>query len=242
MAGYAFSIWGIIYAFGCSWMIYQVLPARWEWVNHVVGFKMVWNLAANSLWLFAFGNEWGRLWVSVVVIFGGILLPLTLLHHDMRIAYGPDTHASISEALFGNVFVSLYLGWTCVACIANVAVALTPGDEYATLGLGAAVWSIVMQLVALAIGVWFCVVKRYALNRCGCGIVSASPRLGVCFAMCCLSFAVCRVSFVVCRVSCVVCYVPCVVCRVRCVRVCRHGTAHPARPSVCIICVCVVWA
>jgi hypothetical protein len=49
-------------------------------------------------------------------------------------------------------------GWTCVACIANVAIAFTPkGDTVADLGLGAAPWSVIMQCVAVALGTVLCI-------------------------------------------------------------------------------------
>ena len=96
-----------------------------------------------------------------MVLFAGILAPLVLLHRDMRISYGKASTASVTDSLLLNVFVSLYLGWTCVACIANVAIASTPHDgQYAHLGLGAHVWSIIMQLVAFALASWVCVMQR----------------------------------------------------------------------------------
>ena len=70
------------------------------------------------------------------------------------------------RVLCRNVFVSLYMGWSCVACIANVAVALTPvGEDVAHAGLGAHVWSIVMQCVAASLAVVFCVV-RWCVGTC----------------------------------------------------------------------------
>jgi hypothetical protein len=159
-AGYAFAIWGFIYAAGAAFMLFQLFPSRWEWVHRVVGFRLVWNLVGNCLWLFAFGNGWGDLWVSVVVLFLGILAPLILLHSSMGISYGEQSTATLAETLATYVFVSLYMGWSCVAAIANVAVAATPEGSMAHAGLGAHVWSIIMQVVATALGAWFAVVRR----------------------------------------------------------------------------------
>ena len=56
-AGYAFSIWGVIYLFGCLFMLDQLRPSRHDWASATLGGKMAWNLAGNCLWIFAFGTS-----------------------------------------------------------------------------------------------------------------------------------------------------------------------------------------
>ena len=78
-AGFAFSIWGIIYLFGAAVIVFQSLPKNADWTRRVVGPWMLINLLANAAWLPIFQNELVNLWLSVGVIAGGILLPLCVL-------------------------------------------------------------------------------------------------------------------------------------------------------------------
>ena len=60
-----------------------------------------------------------------------------------------------------------FAGWTCVACVANVAIAFTPhGGPVFNGGLGAHVWSIILQIV---------VVRATLLPTSGVYTVYAAP-------------------------------------------------------------------
>jgi len=153
-AGYAFAIWGVIYALGTCCVLFLAAPTKWKWaVDHVGPFLAI-NLAANAMWIFAFTSEWAGLWLSVALIFCGLLVPLVVLHR--RLSIGSDMRpVTVTEFMCVHLFISLYLGWTCVACIANVAVAATPtgGPAPEPLGWSPSTWSIIMQTVAATLAI-----------------------------------------------------------------------------------------
>lgn len=162
-AGYAFSIWGLIYFLGALYSIFQLMPSRRAWAfPHNVLFLC--NYAGNTLWTFAFTGEWGGgLWPSTVIIFVGVMAPLAALHVRMGIGgHSGAARATFSELLFAHAFVSLYLGWLVVACVANVSLSLTPrgGPAPSLGGLSPSGWSIIMQCVATALALLVLALRR----------------------------------------------------------------------------------
>jgi hypothetical protein len=151
-----------------GFVILQATPARAAWVARRVGWLFVANCALNSFWLVAFAREWAGMWVSVAVIFAGVLAPLIAIYVRMdpgvphaapaallpRLAGGkratPPRRVTPAELVFGHTFFSVYMGWGVVACVANVAIALTPrgGPPPALAGASPSAWSIALQLVA----------------------------------------------------------------------------------------------
>jgi hypothetical protein len=168
-AGYAFAIWGVIYALGTCCVLFLAAPTKWRWaVDHVGPFLAI-NLAANAMWIFAFTQEWAGLWLSVALIFCGLLVPLVVLHR--RLSIGSDLRpVTVTEFVCVHLFISLYLGWTCVACIANVAVAATPtgGPAPELLGWSPSTWSIVMQTVAATLAIVLLALSRYVRSSATC--------------------------------------------------------------------------
>jgi hypothetical protein len=190
-AGYAFSIWGIIYSLEAGFVVLQALPSRSAWTERVTGrpalFSFLLNSLGNAFWLVTFAAEWGSMWVSVAVIFLFILAPLVALYLRLDIGvpapYRPlslllpgkassSSSSSLSapsapsaspraitwaEFVFAHTFVSVYMGWVCVASIANTSIALTPRGAGASggpglAGLSPSAWSVAMQVVAFALG------------------------------------------------------------------------------------------
>lgn len=162
-AGYAFSIWGLIYSAGAAFIVFQCASrSRWSWVYERCGPWFAINFVGNSLWIFAFTNEWGQLWVSTAIIFVLVLGPLIVLYRRIG-GCGLRSDATAAEFFLCHFFVSIYLGWVCVACIANVSLSLTPsgGPAPAELaGASASVWSIIMQTVAAALALVFIAVYK----------------------------------------------------------------------------------
>jgi hypothetical protein len=180
-AGYAFSIWGLIFSLGVGFIFLQALPSRREWTRKL-GLAFGVNSVGNGFWLVAFANEWGGIWVSVAVIFSLILLPLVYLYLKLDVGVreaspfagllslvrgggggGGVTTSTITtspkrrnitwqELVFAHTFVSVYMGWVTVACVANVSIALTPKNAGATPpplgGISPSAWSIAMQITA----------------------------------------------------------------------------------------------
>jgi len=65
-AGWAFSIWGIIYSMITVFVVYQALPSKWatsrnnELIFGKIGYWFTYNMIANAVWLLIFGqdNKW----------------------------------------------------------------------------------------------------------------------------------------------------------------------------------------
>ena len=175
-AGFAFGpIWSATYTLAAAHVIWQALPAQRGWAaarSPWFARVLALNLVANGAWILIFVNE--ALWASVAVIVLGLLLPLVFLYLALDVGRGvglvgpkrfPQPAArgvALTEFIVSHVFVSLYLGWVCVATIANVSIALTPrlpdagaaaGVGPTLAGLSASSWSLVMQAVAFSLGV-----------------------------------------------------------------------------------------
>ena len=158
-AAYAFSIWSVIYIALAALCGYAFSPARAEWTRDKLGWPLVVNLLTNAIWLPIFQSEFLALWPSVLLIFAGILAPLIQLYQSLGVGGWRGPPVSYSELLCAHFAISIYLGWLIVACVANVACALTPAYGVANLGWSASGWSIVMQIVASALGAVFLVQK-----------------------------------------------------------------------------------
>jgi tryptophan-rich sensory protein len=115
-AGYAFSIWGLIYLALGVYVAYQAFWARPDETlyDRLAPWLMV-NLVANSLWLPTFQYELIALSVIFMLIILGTLIQL-------QIMLTKDTTLPTRERAGVRVPFSLYLGWISVATITNLAV------------------------------------------------------------------------------------------------------------------------
>ena len=115
-AGYAFSIWGLIYLTLGIYAFYQAFWARQDQnlYDRLAPWLMV-NLLANSLWLPTFQYELIALSVVFMLVILGTLVQL-------QIILAQDTTLPTRERAGVRVPFSLYLGWISVATITNLAV------------------------------------------------------------------------------------------------------------------------
>jgi benzodiazapine receptor len=140
-AGYAFSIWGLIYLGLISFGIYQVLPARIGDASlHPVRYWLMVNLVINGLWLVAWHYQ--VIWLSVLLMLG-ILVSLIFANLPLH------ANANLAPHWVRWTF-EVYMGWITVATVVNVSVWLfdmgmfTGGDEL--------IGFILVMLVATIIG------------------------------------------------------------------------------------------
>lgn len=135
-AGITFSIWGIIYLL---LLIYSVV--QFTGSNQIVIRNISWFFAAscilNALWIVFW--HYGKLPLSLLVMLGmlGSLIYINIIIRDLPL--------SIIKASFG-----IYLGWICIATIANVT-ALLVNYNWNGLGLSGEVWTIIMICIGAAI-------------------------------------------------------------------------------------------
>lgn len=116
-AGYAFSIWGVIYLLLAAFIVYQALPAgRANPRLQPMRPLFVISAAFNALWLVS----WHALWIPVSqALMIALLLSLIALYVRGRLWRGP---ASAAQLLLVELPFSIYLGWISVAAIANTAI------------------------------------------------------------------------------------------------------------------------
>jgi hypothetical protein len=128
-AGITFTIWGIIYLL---LLIYCILQFRQS--NHTISMQIGWafglSCLLNAAWIVCW--HYGRLPLSLVAM-TGILVALIYINMLIR-----DLPFGIIKASFG-----IYLGWICIAMIANVT-ALLVHYNWQAWGLSEETWTIVM--------------------------------------------------------------------------------------------------
>lgn len=128
-AGVTFSIWGIIYLLLVVYCIVQFTGA-----NQIVITRISWlfgvSCILNALWIVCW--HYGKLPLSLLVMLG-MLVSLIYINILIR-----DLPPGIVKASFG-----IYLGWICIATIANVT-ALLVRYNWGRLGLSEEIWTISM--------------------------------------------------------------------------------------------------
>ncbi|HOO99306.1 MAG TPA: tryptophan-rich sensory protein [Bacteroidales bacterium] len=105
-AGLTFSIWGVIYLLLAVFCVLQFAEANHTVINRI-GWWFVISCLLNSLWIVAWHYQ--KLPFSLIIMLGMLV---TLIYINMQIR---DVPAGIIKASFG-----IYLGWICIATIANV--------------------------------------------------------------------------------------------------------------------------
>lgn len=140
-AGYAFSIWGLIYLglFGFV-VFYGVLTkstAAKEKTISGIGWRFVLTCIANSLWVVAWLYEYTFL--SVLIMLALFIALLNILQHIRTNV----ENSSFKTRLLLKWPFHIYAGWISVALIANVA-ALLKKIAWDGFGLAETTWTIVM--------------------------------------------------------------------------------------------------
>ncbi|MHC5037398.1 MAG: tryptophan-rich sensory protein [Planctomycetota bacterium] len=152
-AGYAFSIWGLIYLGLIAYGLFQSLPSQRENPRlRRAGYALAFTGIVNAAWLSCWHHE--RFVFSVAVMF---LLLLTLIFIYLRLEVGRVRVGRIEQVCI-HAPVSIYLGWITVATIANVSITLThlAWDGW---GLSPQAWTLVM------LGVAVCIATGIAFSR-----------------------------------------------------------------------------
>jgi hypothetical protein len=144
-AGYAFSIWGLIYLSLSVYAVAQLLPSQ---RNVPVYDRLAGPLIVISIlsiaWVIVFSYE--RLGLSVVIIAGMLLTAIVLFGRVKQWIFRENGSAWLT------VPFSLYLGWLSVAIIANAASWLT-GIGWRGGAWGETPWAVLMILVAANLGI-----------------------------------------------------------------------------------------
>jgi hypothetical protein len=161
-AGYAFSIWGLVYIALIGFAIYQARSlfrkdVEDDFVSKIGIWFIVANLA-NAGWVTAFTHD--QIGLSLVIM---IVLFIALLKIVLNLNMEKWDAPFITILAIWWPF-SLYFGWINVALIANVAIYLV-SIGYTGSPIGPDAWAIVVLLIALAVFitmVWTRNMREYA--------------------------------------------------------------------------------
>jgi hypothetical protein len=149
-AGYAFSIWGLIYLALTAFVIYQARGIfNTKDVPKVVdniGWMFVLSCVANCLWIVAWLYDYTGMSVLIMCLLLSALITIV-----MRTRMEMDL-LTLKQIAFEWWPFAIYLGWICVALIANVAAYLTK-IQWDGLGVDPVIWTIIMIVVAAAVNV-----------------------------------------------------------------------------------------
>jgi hypothetical protein len=155
-AGYAFSIWGLIYLMLVGFVIYQSRGLFKKIDNDdfilQIGWWFVVSCIANCLWILA--------WIHDMIGFSVLLITL-LLFSLIKIII--NTNMERWDAPFPKIVLlwwpfCLYSGWITVAVIANISVYLTK-IGWQGWGLSDVSWTIIMIIVASTVNM-FMIISR----------------------------------------------------------------------------------
>ncbi len=148
-AGYVFLIWGLIYLLLIGFVIYQALPEQEN--NPLVssiGVLFAISSLFNVIWIFAWHYLNIGLSMIVMLLFLGTLILIYLKIYDQPVNQNLDR-------ILIKVPFNIYLGWVCVATIANLNVLLYDANLLASDTIGATLWTMVVIIIGAAIALGF---------------------------------------------------------------------------------------
>jgi len=135
-AGITFSIWGIIYMLIAAFSIFQ-FTGKGRIISDNIGWLFALSCFFNGLWIVAWHYE--KLPLSLLIM-AGLLVTLILLNLALK-----GQPWGLAKATFG-----IYLGWICIATIANVT-ALLVSYNWNGFGISQEMWAIIMILAGTLI-------------------------------------------------------------------------------------------
>ncbi len=151
-AGYAFSIWGLIYILLGVYAVYQLRREKDVLVEKINRIFIV-NTLLNASWMFAWHYDF--IWLSVVLMIGLLITLIKIVNIFSTHIFTPK------EKFLVRLPFSVYFGWVTVATIANITVFLVYLG-WNRFGLPENVWMVMVLLIGALIGSWRMLRDRYA--------------------------------------------------------------------------------
>ncbi len=156
-AGYAFSIWGVIYIALLGFVLYTGHTLFTKKDPDPILFKIRWlfvsTCLANSLWVIAWLNDYIGFSVIIMIALLVCLLRIILVTR-MELDYHP-----FRRYLFVCWPFALYGGWISVALIANVAAWLTKMN-WDGWGISEVIWTVIMIAIAGVVNVFMIMTRN----------------------------------------------------------------------------------
>ena len=128
-AGLTFSIWGVIYLLLIIYCVVQFTGSDKEVISNISWLFGI-SCILNALWIVFW--HYGKLPLSLLVMLG-LLITLIFINISIR-----NLPSGIIKASFG-----IYLGWICIATIANVT-ALLVALNWNGLNISEEIWTMIM--------------------------------------------------------------------------------------------------
>ena len=128
-AGYAFSIWSLIYLWMLVFSIYQLLPANITRFSRIRTYYII-SCLLNIGWIWCWHH--GRITLCLGAIFG-MVAALFLICKELT------KTASLKDTLFSKAPFGIYFGWITCAALVNLMVLVglrTPLDSSLSIALG----------------------------------------------------------------------------------------------------------
>ncbi len=152
-AGATFSIWSIIYTSLVGFIVYQayvLLVQNHRDKERILSITplFIGVCLCNAGWLFAWHYELTTVSVLIMLVHLGFLV---LIHDRLRLAIA---WSPLTSKIWLDIPFSIYLGWICVATIANITAWLvSKGITFSF--FPPQVWVIMMLVAALLIGIFY---------------------------------------------------------------------------------------
>lgn len=150
-AGYAFSIWGLIYFGLLAFVIYQGLSLfkKTDYTGIVlkIGWWFVLSCVCNCFWVLAWLYDYTGLTVLIMLL---LLLSLIRIIVNLNMKRGK---VQLKESAFAWWPFAIYSGWIAVALIANIAAYLTK-IQWNAWGISETSWGIITICIAGAINLF----------------------------------------------------------------------------------------
>jgi hypothetical protein len=135
-AGLTFSIWGVIYLLVVIYSVIQFTGSDKEVITNISWLFGI-TCILNALWIVFW--HYGKLSLSLLVMLG-LLVSLIFINISIR-----NLPFGIIKATFG-----IYLGWICIATIANVT-ALLVNANWSGFNISQEIWTIIMIFTGVLI-------------------------------------------------------------------------------------------
>ena len=162
-AGYAFSIWSLIYLFLLVFFVWSVsVISKFTKTAVHQSYTFALSCLFNIAWIFAW--HYKVIWLSWIFIVA-LLITLIVLNHEIQ------KTASLEKTWLENWLdvypFQIYYGWIIVAVIANTCILLYSfGFKSSFLGIGADLWTVILILIAFTLTWFITFVKNFKAIGC----------------------------------------------------------------------------
>jgi hypothetical protein len=147
-AGWAFSIWGIIYISQLVWAVVQVVAPRYrvKALHNVNHYNYILVCLAQIGWTIAFGYQ--IIWLSMIFMALILVFLLRIVLQARRAQQHHDLATWFKEYALLEFPFTLHAGWIMAATLLNANIVLVAYHVNVNLEIFAAIFSLVLVLVA----------------------------------------------------------------------------------------------